>query len=337
MFHIVDPGFSVTGDRVDMDHRFVSPVCATIPAPKSFSCDPSSNSTFLAGLGGARARWPPAFVAAAPSATRRRRGPARAVILRQARRAASFDRRLLGAFLEHLGRAIYTGVYEPGSPLADAKGFRTDVITRGQGTGRADHPLSRAATSSPATTGSTASARRTSARPCSSAPGTRSRRTSSAPTISSTGAKLVGTEPLLGHQLRHRHRGDGRGLRRVLQRRQGHEVERPAPRRTATSSRTTCATGASATRWTAPGRWAACTAREYGRKARDAAQQMRVIDPRPAAHRLRVEQHHHADVPRLGPRSARGVLRPGRRHLAAQLLRQHARARRATAPRATWR
>ena len=25
-----------------------------------------------------------------------------------------FDRRLFGAFLEHLGRAVYTGVYEPG-------------------------------------------------------------------------------------------------------------------------------------------------------------------------------------------------------------------------------
>jgi alpha-L-arabinofuranosidase len=55
------------------------------------------------------------------------RGPARAVI-NQARYKSELDRRLLGAFLEHLGRAIYTGVYEPGSPLADAKGFRTDVI-----------------------------------------------------------------------------------------------------------------------------------------------------------------------------------------------------------------
>ncbi len=34
---------------------------------------------------------------------------------------------MLGAFLEHLGRAVYTGVFEPGSPLADARGFRTDV------------------------------------------------------------------------------------------------------------------------------------------------------------------------------------------------------------------
>ena len=42
-------------------------------------------------------------------------GPARVTISR-ARYRAELDRRLLGAFLEHLGRAIYTGVYEPGSP-----------------------------------------------------------------------------------------------------------------------------------------------------------------------------------------------------------------------------
>ncbi len=44
------------------------------------------------------------------------RGPARAVI-QQDRYVADLDRRLLGAFLEHLGRAIYTGVYEPDSKL----------------------------------------------------------------------------------------------------------------------------------------------------------------------------------------------------------------------------
>jgi alpha-N-arabinofuranosidase len=53
-------------------------------------------------------------------------GPARAVI-HQSRYRSDLDRRLLGAFLEHLGRAIYTGVYEPGSPLADERGFRKDV------------------------------------------------------------------------------------------------------------------------------------------------------------------------------------------------------------------
>lgn len=33
-----------------------------------------------------------------------------------------------GGFLEHVGRAIYGGVYEPGSPLSDENGFRKDVI-----------------------------------------------------------------------------------------------------------------------------------------------------------------------------------------------------------------
>src|SRR5262245_32953047 len=55
------------------------------------------------------------------------RGPARAVI-QQSRTRPAFDPRVFGAFLEHLGRAIYTGVYEPGSPRADANGYRTDVI-----------------------------------------------------------------------------------------------------------------------------------------------------------------------------------------------------------------
>jgi alpha-L-arabinofuranosidase len=60
------------------------------------------------------------------------RGPARAVI-NQARYRSELDRRLLGAFLEHLGRAIYTGVYEPESALADRNGFRTDVIAEIKG------------------------------------------------------------------------------------------------------------------------------------------------------------------------------------------------------------
>ena len=35
---------------------------------------------------------------------------------------------VFGHFIEHLGRCIYGGVYEPGSPLADERGFRTDVL-----------------------------------------------------------------------------------------------------------------------------------------------------------------------------------------------------------------
>jgi alpha-N-arabinofuranosidase len=36
--------------------------------------------------------------------------------------------RLFGAFIEHLGRCIYGGIFEPGHPSADDKGFRGDVL-----------------------------------------------------------------------------------------------------------------------------------------------------------------------------------------------------------------
>src|SRR5438046_9764264 len=41
---------------------------------------------------------------------------------------APLDRNLFVPFLEHLGRAIDDGVYDPGSKLSDTTGFRKDVI-----------------------------------------------------------------------------------------------------------------------------------------------------------------------------------------------------------------
>ena len=38
------------------------------------------------------------------------------------------DPRIYGSFIEHLGRAVYGGIYEPGHPTADENGFRQDVI-----------------------------------------------------------------------------------------------------------------------------------------------------------------------------------------------------------------
>jgi alpha-L-arabinofuranosidase len=38
------------------------------------------------------------------------------------------DDRLFSGFLEHLGRAIYSGIWEPGHPSADPAGFRRDVV-----------------------------------------------------------------------------------------------------------------------------------------------------------------------------------------------------------------
>src|SRR4051812_15128414 len=41
---------------------------------------------------------------------------------------AEVDRRLFGTFVEHMGRCVYTGIYEPDHPTADESGFRGDVL-----------------------------------------------------------------------------------------------------------------------------------------------------------------------------------------------------------------
>ena len=43
-------------------------------------------------------------------------------------RVADVDKRLYGSFIEHLGRAVYGGIYQPDHPCADANGFRRDVV-----------------------------------------------------------------------------------------------------------------------------------------------------------------------------------------------------------------
>lgn len=40
----------------------------------------------------------------------------------------NIDRRIYGSFIEHLGRAVYGGIYEPNHPLSDENGFRGDVL-----------------------------------------------------------------------------------------------------------------------------------------------------------------------------------------------------------------
>jgi len=37
-------------------------------------------------------------------------------------------RRIFGSFVEHMGRCVYTGIYEPGHPEADERGYRRDVL-----------------------------------------------------------------------------------------------------------------------------------------------------------------------------------------------------------------
>src|SRR5229473_1740727 len=50
------------------------------------------------------------------------------VLIDSRRTIAPLDRNLFGSFLEHLGRAIYGGIYDPGSKLSDSSGLRKDVL-----------------------------------------------------------------------------------------------------------------------------------------------------------------------------------------------------------------
>ena len=52
------------------------------------------------------------------------------MILDRDYRIGVIDPRIYGSFIEHLGRAVYGGIYEPGHPLADEQGFRRDVLEK---------------------------------------------------------------------------------------------------------------------------------------------------------------------------------------------------------------
>jgi len=50
-----------------------------------------------------------------------------ALTIDPAQQISAVDPRLFGSFVEHMGRCVYTGIYEPDHPQADGDGFRRDV------------------------------------------------------------------------------------------------------------------------------------------------------------------------------------------------------------------
>ena len=50
------------------------------------------------------------------------------LVVNEAFEVASVDDRIFGSFVEHLGRCVYNGIYEPGHPNSDENGLREDVI-----------------------------------------------------------------------------------------------------------------------------------------------------------------------------------------------------------------
>ena len=164
------------------------------------------------------------------------------------------DPRLFGAFVEHLGRCVYGGIYEPGHPTADERGFRRDVLELVRELGADDHALPRRQLRLRLQLGG------------------RRRPGGAAPAPARPGLVLH-RDQHVRHQRVHRlvprgrHRADARGQprharrrrraqsARVLQPSRRHGAGPTCARRTAGSSRTTSSSGASATRWTARGRW----------------------------------------------------------------------------------
>src|SRR5215218_893386 len=54
--------------------------------------------------------------------------PSANLVLDSAFTIAPVPSRLFGSFVEHMGRCVYTGIYEPDHPAADEQGMRTDVL-----------------------------------------------------------------------------------------------------------------------------------------------------------------------------------------------------------------
>ena len=85
----------------------------------------SSRRRFLQQTATIGLLWPTSsfagrFVSAQGAATS---DPTARIYLNTRRTISPLDRNLFGSFLEHLGRAIYEGIYDPASRLADANGL----------------------------------------------------------------------------------------------------------------------------------------------------------------------------------------------------------------------
>ena len=163
------------------------------------------------------------------------------------------DPRIFGGFLEHMGRAVYEGVYDPEVAHADEDGFRHDVLDALAPAAHDRHALPRRQLRLRLSLDGWRRPASSSARPCASWPGRASSPTSSAPTSSSSSARQDGLDADDDGQPGHRHARGGAQLGRVLQLPARHANTPTCARPTAARSRTTSSCGAWATRWTAPG------------------------------------------------------------------------------------
>ena len=168
---------------------------------------------------------------------------------------APVNRRLFGSFVEHMGRCVYGGIYEPGHPTSDDNGFRGDVLelVRELGVTAVRYPGGNFVSGYKWEDGVGPVDRRP------------TRLDPAWQTIETNAfglnefmqwARKADVEPIMADQPRHP--WDARGARRCWSTpttRTGRSCPTGASS-TAPRSRTTSACGAWATRWTGPGSWA---------------------------------------------------------------------------------
>ena len=236
-------------------------------------------------------------------------------------RGRPVDPRLYGSFVEHMGRCVYTGIYEPGHPTADDGRVPQRRRRAGPRAGRRRRALPGRQLRLRLPTGRTASAR-ASERPRRLDLAWRSIETNQVGLDEFLPlGRGVGIEPMMAVNLGTRGVDAARDLVEYCNHPGGTVLVRPARGATAPPTRTASSCGAWATRWTARGRSGTrpptSTAGSRPRPARRCGWSTRRSSWSRAAAR-------NSRMPTFGSWEATvldGDVRRGRLHLAAQLLR----------------
>ena len=231
------------------------------------------------------------------------------------------DPRLFGAFVEHLGRCVYGGIFEPGHPTADSHGFRQDVLAlvRELAPTIMRYPGGNFVSGYNWEDGVGPVAQ---------------------PAAPPRPGLDVDGDQSVRHQRVHRlvpagrHRADARGQSRHARRRcrtQSGRVLQSSRRHDAVRSAPRAWLGAAARRQILVPRQrdgrSVADGIEDGRRntaasPTEAAKMMKWVDPTHRAGRLRLIRAQHADLRSLGRHRARAHVRPRRIHLAAHLHQQ---------------
>ena len=234
----------------------------------------------------------------------------------------AIDDRIYSAFLEHLGRAVYGGIYEPGHQTADEDGFRGDVLDLVRDLNAAARPLSRRQLRLQLRLGGRHRAE-------GQAPGAARLRLAARPRPTQVGTdefvrwcRKAGTAPMLAVNLGSQGLRRGPRHARILQPSRRHATGATSAARTARKEPHNVKVWCLGNEMDGPWQMNHRTAYEYGRIANEVGRGMKTFDP---TLELVACGSSHANMPTYPDWEAEvldRVLRRRRLHLAAHLLGQ---------------